>query len=126
MKKILFTIAVLSCSFGGLGDLTRALYNKEYRSAYSRNSNMRDLIVGGPASTILCILGLAGISMKPTYFAPRSYKISGSILMFTGYLIATTTNCFGANPQILTNTPSTTIVPESPVFPISTPKIVTK
>ena len=47
MKKTLFILAALSCSFGGLGDLVRPLYDKDYKAMYSREHNLKEFVAGG-------------------------------------------------------------------------------
>ncbi|MCK5788082.1 MAG: hypothetical protein KAH32_03740 [Chlamydiia bacterium] len=99
MKKTLFILAALSCSFGGLGDLTRKAISKEYQSSRSNYSNLKDFIIGGPLSATMICISLSKII---------NYYISDNIskgkvfsyfgLLNAGIICASLTNCFGSTP----------------------------
>ncbi|MCK5788085.1 MAG: hypothetical protein KAH32_03755 [Chlamydiia bacterium] len=100
MKIALFTIVVLSCSFGGLGDLTRPLYDKDYKAMYSTNHNLKELILGGPLSLGLGIYGVKNL----TCHSDMKHQATGVALMIFSYIFSSATNCFGSTPKLYIKT----------------------
>ncbi|MCK5788084.1 MAG: hypothetical protein KAH32_03750, partial [Chlamydiia bacterium] len=92
MKKTLFILAALSCSFGGLGDLTRKAISKEYQSFYSDRKNLKDFLIGGPISSIIICTSIYQLIVNPKHQS----RWGGCIGI--GCAIIASTNCFGSTP----------------------------
>ena len=94
MKKTLFILAALSCSFGGLGDFIRPLYDKNYKAMYSTKNNIKEFIIGAPLSIGIGVCGLTSI----VYGNGPEDQVIGPVLMICSYVLSSATNCFGSTP----------------------------
>ncbi|MCK5788083.1 MAG: hypothetical protein KAH32_03745, partial [Chlamydiia bacterium] len=78
-----------------LGDLVRPLYDKDYKAMYSREHNLKEFVAGGCLSIGL---GILSINMQM-----NSRGFLSTICLFSGYLVASVTNCFGSTPAVYIN-----------------------